>query len=63
MDVTSIAAASTELAQMKTGDAVGISVLKKAIQIETQGALMLLEALPQPVSNPPHLGNQVDVKV
>jgi hypothetical protein len=61
MEVSSVASLSGQVAQMKLGDAVGISVLKKAIDIEAQGVLQLLRALPQPASNPPHLGNGVDV--
>lgn len=62
MDVSSIGSLSSALAQAKTGDAVGILVLKKAMDIQAQGALQLLAALPQAPSNPPHLGNAVDVK-
>lgn len=47
---------------MKVGDAVGISVLKKAMEIEAQNMLLLLQALPA-TNNPPHLGNHVDVRV
>lgn len=61
MDVSSIASLSTSMAQMKVGDAVGISVLKKAMEIESQSVLMLLQAIPA-TSNPPHLGNNVDVR-
>lgn len=61
MDVTTAASLSSQVAQMKIGDAVGITVLKKAIDLQAQGALQLLEAIPQP-SNPPHLGNTIDVK-
>lgn len=61
MDASSIASLSSSVAQMKVGDAVGISVLKKAMEIESQNVLMLLQAIPAP-SNPPHLGNSVDVR-
>ena len=62
MDVSAVASLSTQLAQMKVGDAVGISVLKKAMEIEAQGAQQLLQALPAVASNPPHLGNTIDVR-
>lgn len=62
MDVSSVASLSSSVAQMKVGDAVGITVLKKAMEIEAQGTLQLLQALPQPANNPPHLGNSVDVR-
>jgi len=63
MDVSNVASLSSSVAQMKVGDSVGISVLKKAMEIEAQGALQLLQALPQPASNPPNLGNSVDVRI
>jgi len=44
-------------------DAANTMVLKKAIDIQEQNAMRLLEALPQVPSNPPNLGNSVDVKV
>ena len=37
-----------------------MAVLKKAMDISAQGAVQILEALPAPPSNPPHLGNRVD---
>lgn len=61
MDVSNIANLSSSVAQMKVGDAVGISVLKKAMEIESKNVLMLLQAIPS-ASNPPHLGNNVDVR-
>lgn len=61
MDVSNIASLSSSVAQMKVGDAVGISVLKKAMDIEAQNMLLLLQALPA-TNNPPHLGNSIDVR-
>lgn len=62
MDIGAVSSASSALASSKTGDAVGISVLKKALDIETQNAAQLLEALPQPqqYNNPPNVGQAVD---
>jgi hypothetical protein len=62
MDITGLASLSTALSQAQLGDAVGISVLKKAMDIQEQSSLQLLQALPQQYSNPPNLGNSVDVK-
>ncbi len=62
MDVTSIASLSTALSQTEVADAVGIRVLKKAMDIQEQSALQLLQALPQPPSNPHNLGQNIDVK-
>ncbi len=60
MDVSAIASVATEMSQVQTAQAVQIAVLKKAMAIEEQSAMQLLEALP---SNPPNLGNNVDVLV
>jgi hypothetical protein len=62
MDVTGIAAMSTSMAQAETAEAVQLAVLKKALDIEGQGALQLIQAATQVnYSNPPNLGNGVDV--
>jgi len=60
MDVSAIASVATEMSQVQTAQAVQIAVLKKAMAIEEQSAMQLLQALP---SNPPNLGNNVDVLV
>lgn len=62
MDISGVASAASALSAARTGDAVGISVLKKAIQSEGQGAIALLAAIPLP-SNPAHLGQNVDVYI
>lgn len=63
MDISSLGAMSSALPSADTRDSVGTAVLKKAIDIQAQNALQLLEALPQLPSNPPNLGNSVDIKV
>ena len=62
MDVSSVGSLSMALSQSQVGDAVGITMLKKAMDLQTQMASQLLQALPAP-SNPSHLGNSVDIKV
>ena len=62
MDIANISSLSTALSQAKSGDAVGTLVLKKALDIQAQSAAQLIQALPQAASNPPNLGNNVDVK-
>ncbi len=62
MDVTSIGSLSTALTQVSTDEAASMLVLKKAIDIQEQSALQLLQALPQAANNPPNLGNSIDVK-
>lgn len=60
--VSSVASAASAASQGQMGDAVNILVLKKAIEMQAQSALQLLEALPAPAaSNPAHLGQNVDV--
>lgn len=61
MSINNVGNVSAALGQAGTGDAVAITVLKKAIDIEAQSAMQLIQALPQPVaSNPPNMGNGVD---
>lgn len=61
MDISSVGSVPSSLSQASTGDAVAISVLKKAIDIQAQNAVQLIQALPQPAaSNPPNLGNNVN---
>jgi hypothetical protein len=61
MDVTGIAAAATEMSQTATANAVRMAVLKKAMEIQEQTALQLVQAATETLSsNPPNLGNQVD---
>lgn len=60
MDVNNIASLATAMANQRTGDAIGISVLKKALEAQTNGAMALINALPQPTGSPPHLGNNID---
>jgi hypothetical protein len=62
MDISSIGGLTSALSQATTGDAVSIAVLKKAMDIQAQSAMQLLEGLPQVASNPPNLGSAIDVK-
>ena len=57
MDIPALA---TQLQQVQTAQAVQIAVLKKAMEIEAQGALALVEALPTVANLPPNLGNFVN---
>lgn len=62
MDVTNIAALATDLASQRTGDAVGVSVLKKALDTEVAAAAALLAAIPPAPrpSEPTTLGGIID---
>ena len=64
MDVSTIAAAATELSQARTADAVSVAVLKKALDIQSQGAAQLVQAATQSmatVASASHLGNSINV--
>lgn len=55
---------SSALAQSGS-DVVGLAVLKKAIDVEAQAAMALINAIPQPrqtssANLPPHLGQNIN---
>ena len=61
MDVSGIASAATDMAQARTADAVQVTMLKKAIDIQAQGAMQLIDSAAQVVpNNPPHSGNKLN---
>lgn len=62
MDVNNIANLATAMANQRTGDAIGVTVLKKALEAHASGAMALINALPQPTSSnlPPNLGNRIN---
>jgi len=61
MDVGGIAAIATGMTQARTADAVQLAVLKKAMDIQAQGAMQLVQAASQvTTSNLPNIGTQVD---
>jgi hypothetical protein len=61
MNISSAGNIASVLSQSKTDDAVALTMLKKANDIQAQGALQLIQALPQlPSKNPPNLGNSVN---
>lgn len=67
-DVSSIAAASTQMSQQRVSEQAQIMVLKKAMAMQDQGALQLLEsvtntAVPTTGANPAdRVGSLLDVK-
>ncbi|MBP5985857.1 MAG: YjfB family protein [Azonexus sp.] len=63
MEISSVGSLTTALSQPQNAEAAGLLVLKKAIDIQEQSALQLLQGLPQIANNPPNLGNSVDIKV
>lgn len=60
MDVTNLTALVSSMATQRTGDAVGVSVLKKALDIEANTALTLLNALPPTKNLPPNVGININ---
>jgi hypothetical protein len=61
MDIISIAAASTSNSASRLRTAVEMNVLKKAIDIQADGALALVQALPAPpAAAPGEAGGVVD---
>jgi hypothetical protein len=52
MDITSIIAAASANAAEQTQSLAGLSALKKAIDIESAGALALVQAIPKPSAMP-----------
>lgn len=62
MDASSISGVSASLAGAQTGTDVGILVLKKVLDMQTQSAMQLIASLPElpQHNNPPNLGNGVD---
>lgn len=62
MDTTAIASLATEMATTRTQQAAQLAVLKKAMDLQGQGAIQLLMAATQQTyNNPAHLGNNIDI--
>lgn len=62
MDASTIATAASAFSSAQTGNVVQLTVLKKAQDIEAQGVIALVNALPQP-SFPSSLGQNVNTVV
>jgi putative motility protein YjfB-like len=63
MDVSSIASLATSMSETANNQAVGIAVLKKAMSIESAGALALVNAIPSAASLPANLGQNINIAV
>ncbi len=64
MEISSAVSSQTaSLAQQKVGDAVGIKVLEKAMDIQGSSALALMEStsLPSSKNLPSHLGQNINI--
>jgi hypothetical protein len=63
MSVSSIASLSTAMATTQTNAEIGVAVLKKSIDIASNSALELLQALPSPTpaaNLPSNLGQNIN---
>lgn len=56
-----ISAAQLDQYSKRTGDAVTISTMKKAMDIQASTAAQLIESIPAPSSQPSHLGQNINV--
>lgn len=67
MDMSVSSGVTHQLTQQKVGDAVGVQVTKKALDIEAQNALSLVQSAAQSVptksSTESHLGQNLDMMV
>lgn len=62
MDVSAIAGLATEMSQAKLATEVHYAVLRKAMDLQAQGAAQLVQAAVSAMkaTNPPNLGNRLD---
>lgn len=63
MDVTGIANLAITMAETSTNQAVNIAILKEAINLSAEGAVALIEVIPdnKPIQNlPSHLGQNIN---
>lgn len=61
MDVNNIVNLATNMAQERSGQVIGVTVLKKALDMQADGAMALIDALPSAPQNlPPNLGQSVN---
>lgn len=61
MDVSAIASLATRMSQQRTAEAAGLLVLKKAMQMQEQTAMTLIDAVRPASSLPAHVGQNVNV--
>jgi hypothetical protein len=61
MDVSSIVNLATNMSQQATDTTLGISVLKKALDMEKSSAAQLIAAIPDASNLPDNLGQNINV--
>lgn len=59
--MSELSAVSSAVNQANTADAVSMLMLKQSLDIQSQSAFQLIQALPPVPNNPPNLGSNVDV--
>jgi len=63
MDISGIRSLVSGVNQADTANVVQLTVLKKAIDVNAQSALQLIQAASNIIpSNQPHLGSRIDVR-
>ena len=62
MDVTNIAKLATSMAETGIRQEVGMTMLKRAMDIEASSAAQMIASLPQRQNLPAHLGNSINTK-
>ena len=60
MDIAAISSAVSAQASSQSGDAIQLAVMKKALDMETQSAMALINAIPQANGGPAHLGQTIN---
>jgi hypothetical protein len=62
MDIGGVSSNVAGIATAQTNDAVGLAVLKKAMDIDASSAVALINAIPAPAAPnlPPHLGQNIN---
>lgn len=61
MNISGVNPLAASVSQVDSSNAVQLTVLKKAMDVNAQSALQLIQAASNVIpSNPPHLGNRID---
>jgi hypothetical protein len=60
MDIGGVTSQVAGITATQTNDAVGLAVLKKAMDIDASSALALINAIPAAPNLPPHLGQNIN---
>lgn len=58
---TNIAQLATSMSQEKANDAVGVAVLKKAMDVQEQSAMQLVQSIPDASALPEGVGTRINV--